>query len=162
MITKEIIRIASDTRNIGLTNKFHFRSSLKNSICGDKIKLELIVKHLKINSMKYEIESCVYCEASASLLAKKVKNLDLNSAIKDMTNQILSSVCLKKQFKQITNLNDECIDRACNKYVRRCSRMQMNELERNSIENLKRSGDSLEQLRQVKGDINSNKKIKLM
>jgi len=34
--------------------------------------------------MKYEIESCVYCEASASLLAKKVKNLKVSSAIKDI------------------------------------------------------------------------------
>jgi nitrogen fixation NifU-like protein len=34
--------------------------------------------------MKYETESCVYCEASASLLAKKLKNLNVNSAIKDI------------------------------------------------------------------------------
>ena len=84
MITKEIIKIASDTKNIGLTNNYNFKSSLKNSICGDKIKLELTIKNSKINSMKYEIESCVYCEASASLLAKKVKNLDINSAINDL------------------------------------------------------------------------------
>ena len=71
MITKEIIKIASDGKNIGLTNKYNYKSSLKNSLCGDKIKLELIVRNFKINSMKYEIESCVYCEASASLLAKK-------------------------------------------------------------------------------------------
>ena len=84
MITKEIIKIASDTKNIGLTNNYNFKSSLKNSICGDKIKLELTIKNLKINSMKYEIESCVYCEASASLLAKKIKDLNINSAIKDI------------------------------------------------------------------------------
>ena len=82
MITKEIIKIASDTRNIGLTNKYNFKSSLKNQMCGDRIKLELTIKNLKIYSMKYEIESCVYCEASASLLAKKIKNLNINSVTK--------------------------------------------------------------------------------
>ena len=82
MITKEIIKIASDTRNIGLTNKYNFKSSLKSLMCGDKIKLELTIKNLKIYSMKYEIESCVYCEASASLLAKKIKNLNVNSVTK--------------------------------------------------------------------------------
>ena len=82
MITKKIIRIASDTRNIGLTNKYNFKSSLKNQMCGDKIKLELTVKNLKIYSMRYETESCVYCEASASLLAKKIRNLNINSAVK--------------------------------------------------------------------------------
>ena len=91
MITKEIIKIASDTKNIGLTNKHNFRSSLKNPMCGDKIKLELIVKNYKISDMKYEIESCVYCEASASLLAKKVKNLNVNSAINDI-NKIKETI----------------------------------------------------------------------
>ena len=84
MITKKLIKIASDTKNIGLTNKFSFKSSLKNLMCGDKIKLELLVKNLKINSMKYETESCVYCEASASLLANTIKNLNINSTIKDL------------------------------------------------------------------------------
>ena len=86
MITKEIIKIASNTKNVGLTSKYNFKSSLKNRICGDKIKLELTVKNSKINSMKYETESCVFCQASASLLSKSIKNKDKNKleAILDM------------------------------------------------------------------------------
>ena len=34
--------------------------------------------------MKYETESCVYCEASASLLAKKIKNLTVNIVKKEL------------------------------------------------------------------------------
>ena len=86
MITSKIIKIASNTKNVGLTNKYNFKSSLKNSICGDKIKLELIAKNFKINSMKYETESCVYCEASASLLAAKIKDLNINTIIKDLNS----------------------------------------------------------------------------
>ena len=84
MINNKIIKIASNTKNVGLTKKFNFKSSLKNSLCGDKIKIELIVKNFKISSMKYETEACVYCEASASLLASKIKNLGLNDTIKDL------------------------------------------------------------------------------
>ena len=84
MINNEIIKIASSTKNVGLTNKFSFKSSLKNSLCGDKIKIELIVKNSKIDSMKYETESCVYCEASASLLASKIKNLIIHDVIKNL------------------------------------------------------------------------------
>ena len=104
MITKEIIKIASDTKNIGLTNNYNFKSSLKNSICGDKIKLELTIKSLKINSMKYEIESCVYCEASASLLAKKVKNLNINSAIKDINK--IKEITHSNKFNLPANFKD--------------------------------------------------------
>jgi len=85
MINYKIIKIASNTKNLGLTNKYNFKSSLKNSLCGDKIKIELKVKNFKINSMKYETESCIYCEASASLLAKKIKNLTISATVEDLT-----------------------------------------------------------------------------
>ena len=74
MITNEIIKIASNTTNVGLTNKYTFKSVKKNSMCGDLIKIELISANSKINSMKYETESCVYCEAAASLLSEKIKD----------------------------------------------------------------------------------------
>ena len=96
MITKEIIKIASDTKNIGLTNKYNFKSSLKNMMCGDKIKLELVSMNLRIISMKYETESCVYCEASASLLAKKIKNIKISEIVKDLKK--IKDTVYNKQF----------------------------------------------------------------
>ena len=84
MITNEIIKFASNTSNVGLTNKYTFKSIKKNSMCGDLIKIELISKNSKINSMKYEIESCVLCEASASLLSKKIKNLPIKIIKKEL------------------------------------------------------------------------------
>ena len=68
MISKDIIRLASNTSNVGLKNEYSHKISLKNSTCGDKITLELIADKKKISSMKYETISCVYCEASACLL----------------------------------------------------------------------------------------------
>ena len=84
MITSEIIKIASNTSNVGLTNKYTFKSVKKNPMCGDMIKIELISNNSIINSMKYETESCVYCEASASLLAKKIKTLPIKIVKKDL------------------------------------------------------------------------------
>ena len=74
MIDKEIIRIASNTENHGtLDNHTHF-SKLKNSICGDDMKIYLIIENNKIANFKYECESCIYCQASVSLLSRKAKN----------------------------------------------------------------------------------------
>ena len=83
MINKEIIKIASNTSNVGLKNKYSHKISLKNKLCGDKITLELIVVKKKILSMKYETESCVYCEASASLLSKKIKRFNIRTIKKE-------------------------------------------------------------------------------
>ena len=97
MITKEIIRIASNTSNVGLDNKYSHKISLKNKSCGDKITLELIVLNKKILSMKYVTESCVYCEASASLLSKKVKKLNIQTIKNEFIN--LKNVSKSKKFK---------------------------------------------------------------
>ena len=97
MITSEIIKIASNTTNVGLTNKYTFKSTKKNSMCGDLIKIELISKNSKINSMKYETESCIYCEASASLLAKKIQALPIR-IIKKELNYLKNGFSNKKKF----------------------------------------------------------------
>ena len=104
MINKDIIRLASYTSNVGLKNKYSHKISLKNSTCGDKITLELIADKKKISSMKYETISCVYCEASASLLSRKIKNVKL----KDIKNDLitLKKISLKKKVKIPKRLSD--------------------------------------------------------
>ena len=97
MISKEIIRIASNTSNVGLNNEYSHKISLKNKLCGDKITLELIVLEKKILSMRYETESCIYCEASASLLSKKIKKLNIQTIKNEFRN--LKNISKNKEFK---------------------------------------------------------------
>ena len=74
MIDKEIIKIASNTENHGVLDNHTHSSKLKNAICGDEMKIYLMVKGDKITNFKYECESCIYCQASVSLLSRKAKN----------------------------------------------------------------------------------------
>jgi len=74
MIDKEIIKIASNTENHGALDNHTHSSKLKNAICGDEMKIYLIIKNDKIENFKYECESCIYCQASVSLLSRNVKN----------------------------------------------------------------------------------------
>ena len=71
MINSKIVKIASITKNAGLKNNYTHRSSIKNSLCGDYIKTEFIARNKIIESMRYETESCILCEASASLFSRK-------------------------------------------------------------------------------------------
>ncbi len=90
MIDKEIIKIASNTENHGvLDNHTHF-SKLKNTICGDEMKVYLIIKNSKIEDFKYECESCIYCQASVSLLSRKAKNQTIEK-VKKFVNQAKNS-----------------------------------------------------------------------
>ncbi len=104
MISKEIIKIASNTSNVGLKNKYSYKASLKNSTCGDKITLELITDKTKISSMKYETVSCIYCEASASLLSRKIKNIEIKNIKNDFV--ALKKMSNKKDIKISKKLSD--------------------------------------------------------
>jgi len=86
MISPHIIKFAADTSNYGIQKKSNYIATRKNKSCGDKITVEVVVKKKIIKQMNYETESCVFCQASASLLSKSIKNKDKNKleAILDM------------------------------------------------------------------------------
>jgi len=99
MIDKEIIKIASNTENHGvLDNHTHF-SKLKNAICGDEMKVYLIVKNNKIINFKYECESCIYCQASVSLLSRNAKNKSIKN-LKDFAIEAKNSFNHKVLFNE--------------------------------------------------------------
>ena len=104
MIDKNIMKLASNTSNVGLINKYSHKITLKNTTCGDKITLELIADNKKISSMRYETVSCIYCEASASLLSRILKNKQLKDIKNDLSD--LKKASDKKNIKIPKKLSD--------------------------------------------------------
>ena len=83
MFDIQVIKLASNTRNYGLTKTFTHKASSKNKLSGDKITVELNVDKIKIKNMRYETESCVYCQASASVLSNAISSLKINKLKND-------------------------------------------------------------------------------
>ena len=100
MIDKEIIKIASNTENHGVLDNHTHSSKLKNPICGDEMKIYLIVENDAIKNFKYECESCIYCQASVSLLSRKAKN-------KPVQEIMIFAEQAKKKFDKNTNSFDK-------------------------------------------------------
>ena len=92
----EILKIAADTKNNKEIKNFTHKSKHKNPLCGDEMEISVIVKNEKISNIGYQCKSCIYCQASASLLSK----LSINQSIEKI-NEINSFV--EKFFKN-TNL----------------------------------------------------------
>ncbi len=110
MINSKIIKLASNTKYEGLKKSFTHKSSMKNSTCGDLIKIEVIANKNKIKSMRYETEACILCEASASLLARKIRNSYLDDlkkniqSLKKFKNNKKADIPIKfKEFKYLLN-----------------------------------------------------------
>ena len=66
-----ILEIASNTENNKIIDNFTHRSKNKNPICGDEMEISLVVKNDTVIDMGYQCKSCIYCQASVSLLSQK-------------------------------------------------------------------------------------------
>ena len=105
---KEILKIALNTENLSFLDKHTHSTKLKNSTCGDEIKIYLIVKNRKITHFKYEGESCIYCQASASLLSRNAKNKSVNkiSALLEEANNLFENkkIDSKREWKSFLKI----------------------------------------------------------
>ena len=81
-----ILEIASNTENNKVLDNFTHQSKNKNPICGDEMEISLVVKNDKVIDMGYQCKSCVYCQASVSLLSQKIKNKN----IQEIKNFVIS------------------------------------------------------------------------
>ena len=68
-----ILERASQTENNKIIKNFTHKSKNKNPLCGDEMEISLIVENNAIKDMGYQCKSCVYCQASVSLLSRKIK-----------------------------------------------------------------------------------------
>ena len=80
-----ILEIASKTENNKILDKHTHKSKNKNPMCGDVMEISLLVKNNKVIDMGYQCKSCVYCQASVSLLSQNIKNKNLEE-IKELIN----------------------------------------------------------------------------
>lgn len=116
----EILKIAANTKNNKDIKNFTHKSKNKNRLCGDEMQISLIVKNHKISEIGYQCKSCIYCQASASLLSnssinKSVQKINEISAFVEtyFDNTDLKFTKEWKQFKKIFNKKNisrkECI-----------------------------------------------------
>ena len=69
-----ILEIASHTENNKIIENFTHKSKNKNPLCGDEMEISLIVEEDVVKDIGYQCKSCVYCQASVSLLSRKIKD----------------------------------------------------------------------------------------
>ena len=83
----KILKIASDTKNYKIINDYTHISKQKNHLCGDEMQIALKISDDKILDFAYQCKSCIYCQASVSMLSKSSLNKSIKS-IKKFTNLI--------------------------------------------------------------------------
>ena len=92
----KILEIASDTENNKNIKNYTHAAKSKNPLCGDEIKIKLIIEDEKLVDFGYQGNSCVYCQATASLLSKNLIN-SKKKKINELCNYAKSFFGKKKE-----------------------------------------------------------------
>ena len=97
----EILEIASNTENHKIVKNHTHLSKNKNPICGDEMEISLIVENDKVVDMGYQCKSCVYCQASVSLLSRKIKDkkIDDSKTLVSNGDELFDNVKVKLEKK---------------------------------------------------------------
>ena len=100
----EILKIASNTENNKIIKNFTHSSKNKNPICVDEMQINLIVKNNKLIEFGYQCKSCIFCQASVSLLSRKVIQFPIEKISKLLLNiELLFEENFEQSKKNNTN-----------------------------------------------------------
>ena len=106
-----ILEIAAHTENNKAVENYTHKSKHKNPLCGDEMEISLVVKEDVVKDMGYQCKSCVYCQASVSLLSRKIKEKkvdDIKKFIK-VGEQLFedAKVSMEKHWKDFKEILDK-------------------------------------------------------
>ena len=106
-----ILEIAAHTENNKVVENYTHKSKHKNPLCGDEMDISIIVKDEVVKDMGYQCKSCVYCQASVSLLSRKIKEKkvdDIKKFIK-IGEQLFedAKVSMEKHWKDFKEILDK-------------------------------------------------------
>ena len=115
-----ILEIASHTENNKVLENYTHKSKHKNPLCGDEMEISLVVKDEIVKEMAYQCKSCVYCQASVSLLSRKIREKKINQIMafishgEKLFNDLKITIGVEwKSFNEILNKNNinrkECL-----------------------------------------------------
>ena len=106
-----IFEIADHTENNKVVENYTHKSKHKNPLCGDEMEISLIVKEDVVKDMGYQCKSCVYCQASVSLLSRKIKEKKVDDVKKfiKVGEQLFedAKVSMEKHWKDFKEILDK-------------------------------------------------------
>ena len=106
-----ILEIAAHTENNKVVENYTHKTKHKNPLCGDEMEISLVVKDDVVKDMGYQCKSCVYCQASVSLLSRKIreKNIDDIKKFIEVGEQLFedAKVSMEKHWKDFKEILDK-------------------------------------------------------
>ena len=81
MYREHILELYKSPSNFGILENATSEATEYNSICGDEITVQLLIKNKKISNVKFSGSRCVISLVSSSLLTDKLKGMRIKDAM---------------------------------------------------------------------------------
>jgi len=89
MYREHILELYKRPSNFGILENATSEATEYNSICGDEITVQILIKNKKISKVKFSGSGCVLSMVASSLLTDKLKGMKIKDVIKLEKKDIL-------------------------------------------------------------------------
>lgn len=79
LYTEIILDLYKNPLNMGIIGKPTHEFLKNNPLCGDEIKIQLVIEDHKVKEVKFQGIGCAISQASSSLLTEKIKNMSIEN-----------------------------------------------------------------------------------
>ena len=101
MYKEHILELYKSPSNFGsLKNRTHEKTSY-NSLCGDEITVNLLVKNNIIKDVKFSGSGCVISIVSSSMLTNKIKGMTIPEVKKIKADDVLKMLNIKLNLARV-------------------------------------------------------------
>lgn len=98
---EHILDLYKNPHNKGNLNNPTHEFYKNNPLCGDEIKIQLIIHGNKITDIKFSGQGCAISQASASLLTDRIKNFTINQIKKFSSADLLNLLKIPISYTRI-------------------------------------------------------------
>ena len=89
MYREHILELYKSPSNFGILENVTSEATEYNSICGDEITVQVLVKDGKISNVKFSGSGCVLSMVASSLLTEKIRGMKIKDIMKLEKKDIL-------------------------------------------------------------------------
>ena len=101
MYREHILELYKSPSNFGiLKNRSHEKTSY-NSVCGDEITVNLLVKNDVVKEVKFSGSGCVISMVAASMLTDKIKGMKISDVKNMKAEQVLDLLKIKLNLARV-------------------------------------------------------------
>lgn len=101
MYKEHILELYKSPSNFGILKNPSYKHTSYNSVCGDEVTVNLLVKEGVVKDVKFSGSGCVISLVATSLLTNKIKSMKVSEVKKIRPEEVLELLKIKLNLARV-------------------------------------------------------------